>query len=1469
MKRFIAFVILVLGAAVFIDAQPHEYYCPIPIRNLSYASILESENEFTFRTGFTPTDEEQSYIYWESYINEELVSNGIDFIYMDFPASSGVYRPGYVDITVDSLPEGMSSRTLMLETTDGTIHTIVQVRDDVLTFTLSPSGQTYPGDTQYIIVSGGALGMEYYLTRNNGIIQSSHTLCDGNDMIFGPFDGTDEYGIYTDLHGHSNNKISLRYHDLFMPDSFGTKPIEDSEIIVPINGGVYSYDISAYQQLSSVLYSQIEDRMNNEGLPGAWEPGKGMTVSLTVKENNVLNVTVVCEPNFTSQTRSQDTMFYICEDENSLKFIQQGDPYAELVEYSLIGTWLSADSDDFTITLSGSQPGVEYTLYKDGQVVKSLKGTGYSLNFGTFYGMESHGNFYIEAMFSDKDAMMNGTARMVRRDDIGGTNYISQKTFLNDQGTISYTDVSYFNEMGYLEQTIANQATSTGKDIVTPVIYDNMWRSDASEYLPYARASSTSRYVPNAVAEQAEYYENHYEEEGGAPFISRTYETGPSGRILSQQREGMTYESNAIKARYNYHINDGSERVLRLKYTHPTESSAATVNNCGEYGPEALFYTTTISEDNDTSYLFTNQRGQMILSRQINQGQNLDTYFIYDLRDNLVCVIQPQGVSSIGNSFTFSDDLVHDFCFTYKYDAFGNLIEKHVPGAGVEMMAYDLRGRLIVATDIYHMNRGIYRYFEYDDMDRIIKEGACKISGGMSILRSRLQAGEDWEDLKSNDIKLRECSYYSGQNAPEGFVPENNVVSYSDIDTARCKTLLAIEKTYEIPYVTNQMVTLGTWRERRFFYDKNGRPVQVVESWSDGTLSRYSKRYDFVGNLLAEKEWHFTENCTNEYLKYYGYDSRGRVLECQRIINGQSYAPLFYSYDDRGNISAKFATGRIEENIRYNIHGWRISQNVGLYDDTNTFHQSLFYHQGENPRYGGDLSNTVSSQFSQTPLESCYSYDKLRRLTSVDGTYDETISYDLNGNVLSFNRMTPVSSSVSATCSYNGNYMIGCNSTNLGSSSYNYDALGRLTYDSCKGLRYFYNLCNLPSLITSSTTNSIKGFIVYLADATKVISQDVAGNIKVYRGSFVFNRTNSGEYSVESIAHDEGRFLAVQGASGTEFIDTWHVRDYLSSVRAVYDITPDPVDVTSAGSQILEQNDYYAFGGRIDDPAQAFDQSNRYRYNGKEQLRFEGINLDPGLTDYGARYYAPTFGRWTTPDPLADKYYSISPYAFCNNNPVNFVDLDGRDWYSTSEEIEDENGMKKQVIKYHWTEAKSQEEMYGLGIEGAYLGEAVVVFNGYYDEKLGKDGTLTGEGAKAASVTVYGPRGADDIGEYTGFTMSSDFKTFGAIANGTYNVSFKENEKGNKIPKTHVVNCGLPVDCLNGVNTSYPHYNACSPTQKDYIYVHRTNKNGYAGFNPISGSAVSYGCLLIDYDDWIEYDKQINNTPYKLILQRQ
>ena len=46
--------------------------------------------------------------------------------------------------------------------------------------------------------------------------------------------------------------------------------------------------------------------------------------------------------------------------------------------------------------------------------------------------------------------------------------------------------------------------------------------------------------------------------------------------------------------------------------------------------------------------------------------------------------------------------------------------------------------------------------------------------------------------------------------------------------------------------------------------------------------------------------------------------------------------------------------------------------------------------------------------------------------------------------------------------------------------------------------------------------------------------------------------------------------------------------------------------------------------------------------------------------DYGARFYDPATCRWLSPDPLAEKYYGLSPYGFCAGNPVNFVDPDGR-----------------------------------------------------------------------------------------------------------------------------------------------------------------------------------------------------------------
>ena len=69
-----------------------------------------------------------------------------------------------------------------------------------------------------------------------------------------------------------------------------------------------------------------------------------------------------------------------------------------------------------------------------------------------------------------------------------------------------------------------------------------------------------------------------------------------------------------------------------------------------------------------------------------------------------------------------------------------------------------------------------------------------------------------------------------------------------------------------------------------------------------------------------------------------------------------------------------------------------------------------------------------------------------------------------------------------------------------------------------------------------------------------------------------------------------------------------------------------------------------------------FTTSYQYKFNGKELQDELGLNM----YDYQARNYDPALGRWMNVDPLAEKFPNVSPYAFCFNNPLRFVDPDGR-----------------------------------------------------------------------------------------------------------------------------------------------------------------------------------------------------------------
>ncbi len=129
-------------------------------------------------------------------------------------------------------------------------------------------------------------------------------------------------------------------------------------------------------------------------------------------------------------------------------------------------------------------------------------------------------------------------------------------------------------------------------------------------------------------------------------------------------------------------------------------------------------------------------------------------------------------------------------------------------------------------------------------------------------------------------------------------------------------------------------------------------------------------------------------------------------------------------------------------------------------------------------------------------------------------------------------------------------------------------------------------------------------------------------------------------------------FLAEGYYDYENFRYIYQYKDHLGNVRLSY--------TKEAGQlKVLDSNDYYPFGLSLktdNGKTPVYEHlavPYNYKYNGKELQ-------ETGMYDYGARMYMPDIGRWGVVDPLAEKSTRWSPYAYAFNNPLRFIDPDGR-----------------------------------------------------------------------------------------------------------------------------------------------------------------------------------------------------------------
>lgn len=940
---------------------------------------------------------------------------------------------------------------------------------------------------------------------------------------------------------------------------------------------------------------------------------------------------------------------------------------------------------------------------------------------------------------------------------IPNTKITSESALKTSSKEACQKSVEYFDGFGRPSQKNMIQITTSGKDLIIPIVYDQYGRQ-AFDYLPFS-AFKNGAYHDTATGSGN--WSSLYGSESSYAFSKKEFEASPLNKVVEQGAPGAIWQPGENHSqRIDYTFNLADDVVYFTVEDDELKSN-------GTYSDHELHKTIIkdehwVSGNLNTSEEFKNKVGQVILKRSyVKEGANIskvDTYYAYDHFGLLRFVVPPMAVNTYhsgnsgltyqpptvvvdndmvlnssepdvieyiinkGNSLTLKPgysfkatttssllittlemgpNQFNDLCYSYKYDGRKRMVEKRLPGAYPIYMVYDSRDRLVASQDGNQRKNGRWLVTKYDNSDRAVIIAFYTSSNNQVQMRNAVStfwdAGGPKYESRGNALMS-----YNNESFPTTLTEADVLTAnyYDDYEIANCPQ--DIYDNTEVTDYDHEMLlstpvgqltaswvkvlngdagrSTGLWSVN--FYDDNYR---IVQSYADNYLGGYDRttqEYDFVGKVDRSIHEHKLSGRTIWEEKTFKYDHAGRLTKVEQEYSGDlvkakaTIAEMVY--DELGQLKTKklTAAGR-DLDYAYNVRGWLTEMNahkqtVVKGKTTDEFGFALNYQTGASQfggieQFNGNIgamewwSNGITALNNHQQAYG-YTYDALNRVTNADFrenisgwddtelTYDVSgISYDLNGNILKLNRFGAGTEIDHLTYGYNGNQLsyvndgkleiVGFKELSNTTSEYAYDANGNMLSDDNKGISEInYNLLNLPENISKGGKQ-----IAYAYDATGVKQENrVSSSNKLqYLGNFVYKNG-----SLKYILNTEGKLEV--NATETTGTYKFFVKDHLGNTRLAVG-----EGVTSVATEL---NHYYPFGMRMGMANSKSDPDQKYLYNGKEQQE------ETDWLDYGARMYDPAIGRWHCVDPLAESYYSQSIYHFSGNNPIRFIDPDGRSY---------------------------------------------------------------------------------------------------------------------------------------------------------------------------------------------------------------